>query len=70
MAVRLTRPSLNPAPLADVLPPRRGLAYVTISRSQWDALLQAAYDAGWVLLEMDDGERPVAAYRRPDVTVN
>jgi hypothetical protein len=37
-----------------------------MSTGQWDTLLRAAYDQGWVLLELDDDERPVAAYQRPD----
>jgi hypothetical protein len=37
-----------------------------MSRGQWDTLLQAAYDVGFVLVELDDDERPVKAYRRPD----
>jgi hypothetical protein len=35
----------------------------TMSINQWDALLQAGYDQGATLLELDDSERPVAAYR-------
>jgi hypothetical protein len=41
------------------------VAYVTLSAGQWDDLLAAAYDDGWVLLELDDDEQPVRAYRRP-----
>src|SRR5262249_39520428 len=57
------RPPLHPIPVSSVWPPRRGLAYATMSMSQWDGILQAAYDAGFVLIELDDEERPVAAYR-------
>jgi hypothetical protein len=48
-----------------VLPLRPGCCYLTMSQNQWDATLHAGYDAGWILLELDDDERPVAAYRRP-----
>ena len=37
---------------------------VTMSEGQWDGLLQAAYEQGHTLLELDIDERPVAAYRR------
>lgn len=37
---------------------------VTMSIGQWDTLLQGAYDRGWTLLELDDREKPVRAYRR------
>jgi hypothetical protein len=59
------RPRLRRVPLAEVLPLQPGLCYCTMSPGQWDSLLAAAYSVGWVLLELDDGERPVAAYRRP-----
>lgn len=65
-----TRPQLCPVPLPSVLPFRTGLAYATMSTGQWDGLLQAAYDADFVLLELDDDERPVRAYRRPDPSRN
>ena len=35
-----------------------------MSIGQWDGLLEAAYDAGAVLLELDDNENPIKAYRR------
>lgn len=31
---------------------------------QWDSTLQDAYDEGWVVLELDDYERPVRAFRK------
>jgi hypothetical protein len=37
---------------------------VTMSTGQWDALLAAAYEAGWTLLELDADEVPVRAYRK------
>ncbi len=61
----MTRPSdLNVVPLAEVLPPRPGVLVVTMGAGQWDALLAAAYAEGDVLVEVDERERPVRAYRR------
>jgi len=37
---------------------------ITMSPGQWDKLLQAAYDAGHNLIEVDDNEIPVRAYRK------
>lgn len=36
---------------------------ITMGSGQWDAMLSAAYQAGWILLEIE-GERPVRAYRK------
>jgi hypothetical protein len=58
-----TRPALRPIPLADGWL-KAGEVTVTMSTGQWDAVLQASYDAGFVLLELDEDERPVAAYQR------
>lgn len=40
---------------------------ITMSVGQWDALLAAAYEQGWTLLELDQNERPVRAYRRQNM---
>ncbi len=58
------RPQLRRVDLADVIPMRPGVCYCTMSEGQWDTLLQAAYDLGFVLLELDDGERVRRAYRK------
>jgi hypothetical protein len=58
------RPELRPVDLAGVVPPRPRLCYCTMSEGQWDTLLQAAYDLGFVLLELDDEERLLRAYRK------
>jgi hypothetical protein len=58
------RPKLRSVPLADVLPVRPGVCYCTMSEGQWDTLLQAAYDLHFVLLELDDEERLLRAYRK------
>ena len=36
---------------------------MTMAEGQWDAMLAAGYQAGVVLLELDDNERPVRASR-------
>jgi hypothetical protein len=63
----MKRPKLNEIPLRDamagILEGGGGL-FVTMSPGQWDALLQAAYDKGATLLEIDDKEQPVRAYQR------
>jgi hypothetical protein len=61
------RPPLESVPLETVLPFRAGLVYIRMSVGHWDALLQAAYDTGSVLLELDDAERLVGAYRQRGV---
>lgn len=61
----MTRPALRSIPLADVLPlGSRPCVVMTMSRGQWDAILAGAYADGYVLLELDRRERPVAAYQR------
>lgn len=42
----------------------------TMSVGQWDNLLQAAYDKGAMLIELDDNENPVAFYRKPKLDTN
>ena len=66
--VRVKRPALREVPLASVWPPVKGECYVTMSAHQWDGLLAAAYGVGWVLVEVNDDERPTRAYRREGVT--
>ena len=57
---------LRPFPLDDVLPlgSRPGQLVMTMTQGQWDAMLSAAYTDGWVLLELDENEKPVRAYRK------
>jgi hypothetical protein len=59
------RPVLNQIPLSAAWPPRPGIVTATMSAGQWDGLLAAIYDGGGVLLELDDDEHPVRAFRRP-----
>jgi len=66
----MRRPALNEIDLDDAMnvllgnSGKKGAAVMTMARGQWDALLNAAYQSGWTLLEVDDNERPVKAYRR------
>jgi hypothetical protein len=60
----MTHRDLRPIPLADALDVRAKRRVMTMAVGQWDALLSAAYDNGWVLLELDDDEVPVRAYQR------
>jgi len=50
--------------LAGILRGSGGGLVVTLSPGQWDTLLQAAYDKGATLLEIDKNELPVKAYRK------
>jgi len=54
---------LQPFPLPDALKHAR---VMTMAQGQWNATLAAAYDLGWILVELDDDERPVRAYRKAD----
>lgn len=65
----MNRPRLREVPLVSVLPLRRGFASITMSVGQWDAMLEAAYGADWILLELNDAELPVKAYRKSGVPV-
>jgi hypothetical protein len=47
--------------LAGELP---GARIITMGVGQWDVLLAASYEQGWILLELDANEYPVRAYRR------
>jgi hypothetical protein len=64
------RPKLRQVPLADVLPARRGQCFIPMSVGQWDRLLATAYGLGWVLLELDDDERPIRAFQSPAPEAN
>jgi hypothetical protein len=59
---KMKRPVLNEIQVeGGILKP--GLI-VTMSIGQWDKLLAAAYDNGATLLELDENETPIRAYRR------
>lgn len=59
---------LRPFPLVEATKALTGgvprARVMTMGSRQWDSMLSAAYSAGWILLEMDDNERPVRAYRK------
>jgi Mlc titration factor MtfA (ptsG expression regulator) len=63
----MKRPVLNKVSLDDVVNGLLGgkpSVNITMSPGQWDKLLQAAYDAGHNLIEVDDNGMPVRAYRK------
>ena len=64
----MRRPQLNRIPLEAALGilcnAVKGQCIITMSAGQWDMLLEAAYQQGWTLLELDRKERPIAAYKR------
>jgi len=61
----MNRPKLNEVPLNTTMRP--ATINITMSPGQWDGLLQAAYDAGHNLIEVDENETPVKAYKKlPD----
>lgn len=57
------RPQLQEVPLESVLPFRVEV-YITMSRGQWDGVLEGFYVTGAILLEVDDEGRFVRAFRR------
>ena len=63
-----SKPDLSPLPLVQAVRALTGGTscgrVITMTRGQWDALLASAYQQGWILLELDDGERPVRAFQR------
>jgi hypothetical protein len=59
---RMKRPKLNEIDLNKLNPLSPGQVTITMSRGQWDGLLESAYEQGFVLLELDENEKPVRAY--------
>ena len=63
----MKRPKLDPMSLADamneILSCKPSVS-VTMSVGQWDCFLQASYNQGHKLIEVDDNEMPVRAYRK------
>jgi hypothetical protein len=59
---------LSPCPLALAVAALSGgvpgARVMTMAEGQWDGLLAGAYAAGWILLEVDDDERPVRAFQK------
>jgi|AntAceMinimDraft_17_1070374.scaffolds.fasta_scaffold110921_2 hypothetical protein len=61
----MKRPELNEIVLNEtILGGGKPALNVTMSVGQWDELLQAAYDSGAILIELDRNERPIRAFRR------
>lgn len=63
----MKRPVLNEVPLNPVMESLLGgepSVNISMNQGQWDGFLQSAYDAGHNLIELDDKEIPVRAYRK------
>ncbi len=61
----MKQPKLNQVPLnPDIL--CKPSVNMTMSPGQWDSMLEAAYKAGWTLIEVDQTGRPSKAYRRAE----
>lgn len=60
--IKIKRPALNETPISSAI--NKGSFNVTMSTGQWDRFLQTAYDNGATLLEVDENEKPVKAYRK------
>jgi len=66
----MNRPELNKMDLDEALEimlsgnSKKGALIITMSPGQWDELLNEAYNYDGILLEIDDNEQPVAAYRK------
>jgi hypothetical protein len=69
MSAAAIRPPLNPVSVILALrailrqdPP--GSVVITMSEGQWDEFLEAGYEGGHILLELDEGEWPARAYQK------
>ena len=63
----MKRPILNEVSLNDVMSSllnAKPSVNITMSAGQWDSFLQAAYDAGLNLIEMDYKDLSIKAYRK------
>jgi len=60
--IKTKRPTLEEIPISSAI--NKGCFNVTMSIGQWDGFLQTAYDNGATLLEVDENEKPVKAYRK------
>jgi len=61
----MQRPELNEIDLkiADMFKP--GQIAITMSEGQWDYLLQEIYDNYGLLVELNDNEVPIHAFKKP-----
>lgn len=70
MNPKMKRPPLDSRPLPTLFPEPR-MNYMTCSPGQWNHTLQAGYDRGWTLLEIEEvngEEKAVRAWKKKDVT--
>lgn len=66
----MKRPKLVEVPFPEQFPPAGAGVIITMSIGQWDTLLQAAYDGGCLLMELDYRERPKHFYQKPAVVIS
>ena len=61
----MERPKLNEIPLDYVRQKNSegGVAMITMSEGQWDTMLQGAYEAGFIVIELDENEKPIRAFQ-------
>jgi hypothetical protein len=59
---------LRPIPLHQALPLMSGELYITMSEHQWDLIHSAGYQAGAILLELDQSEHIIRAFQREDAS--
>lgn len=61
---------LRPPTLRQIrIPPRvwtPGKCTITMARGQWDSFLEDAYAEGWILLELDENEKPTRAFQQAE----
>lgn len=62
--VKRNRPLLNEIPLTSLSLGGKSGLIITISKNQWDSLIQGIYERGGVLLELDHKDRPIRAFRK------
>ena len=61
----MIRPKLNKVPFPDYKKPE---LIITCNIGQWDILLDDGYKQGATILELDDNENPIAAYKK-EITI-
>ena len=60
------RPNLNEIPLDSSWPLPSASMSMTIDMGAWDGIIEGAYNAGFVLIELDQHNRPIRAFQRTE----
>lgn len=62
---RMKRPALNETPLDRARATKDSPSVnILIGPGEWDEWIQTSYDAGHTLIEFDESEKPVRAFRK------